>query len=146
MTNYFIYLAGGMGSLSFEEQNEWRVDLKQRFAYYYKSYYKSRFYNVVFINPVDYYNFEEKRHETEDEVMRFDLHKVKTSDLVIVNFNDPKSIGTTAEMATAYDRGIPIIGLNESGVELHPWLRCMTERIFTDRGELLDYISSFYLN
>lgn len=142
MTNYYIYEAGGMGDLSFEEQNEWRVDLKQRFA----NYYKSRLYNVVFINPVDYYNFEEKRHETEDEVMRFDLHKVKNSDLLIVNFNDPKSLGTTAEMATAYDRGIPIVGLNESGAKLHPWHQCMTERIFTDRGELLDYIVKFYLN
>lgn len=142
MTNFFAYLAGGMGDLTFEGQNEWRVDLKQRFA----NYYQSRLYNVTFINPVDYYNFEEKRHETEDEVMRFDLHKVRNSDLVIVNFNDPKSIGTTAEMATAYDRGIPIIGLNEGGEALHPWLRCFCERIFTDRDELLDYIVSFYLN
>ena len=72
------------------------------------------------------------------------MHNLRKSDLVIVNYNDKESLGTTSEVAIAYDRGIPIIALNESG-ELHPWMKCMPERIFNDIDKMLDYIEDFYL-
>ena len=77
--------------------------------------------------------------------MEFDLHKVRNSNLVIVGFNAPKSLGTMAEMAIAYEHKIPIIGWNGADEILHPWQTEMCNRIFTDIDELIDYISEFYL-
>lgn len=131
-----------MGDLSYKEQSAWREYIEE----FLKTYSSSRFYNVHIINPVRYYNFEEKRHKTEQEVMNFDLHKVRTSNLVIVNFNDPKSLGTMAELAVAHEHNIPIIGLNTGGHVLHPWSECLCERIFDDMDEMLSYVVKFYLN
>ena len=82
--------------------------------------------------------------------MNLDLYKLKHSYLVIINFNDVYSLGSMAEIAIAFDRGIPIIGFNEDEKSLHPkvlhpWQKCMCERIFTDIHEMLDYIEDIYL-
>lgn len=142
INNYFIYTAGGMTGLTYEEQTKWREWVEK----YINEVYKSKLYNIHTINPVKYYNFEEKRHKTEQEVMNFDLHKVRNSNLVIVNFNAPKSLGTMAELAVAHEHNIPIIGLNEEKREFHPWQKCFCERIFDKMDDLLDYMSEFYLN
>lgn len=131
-----------MTGLTYEEQTCWREQIEKRL----NEVYKSELYNVHTINPVKYYNFKERRHKTEREVMSFDLHKVRSSNLVIVNFNAPKSLGTMAELAVAHEHHIPIIGLNEGKKELHPWAECMCERIFDNMEEMLLYIAEFYLN
>ena len=77
--------------------------------------------------------------------MRLDLHKLRNSNLVIANFNDMYSLGSMAEVAIAYDRRIPVIGLDIDRQELHPWEVCMCERIFGNIDEMLDYIQDFYL-
>jgi nucleoside 2-deoxyribosyltransferase len=100
----------------------------------------------VFFNPVQYYNFEEVRYKTQREVMNFDLNGLRHSDLVIVNFNDPSSLGTCAELAIAYDMKIPIIGINKDNKELHPWLECFCDRICITLKEAVEYIVDFYLN
>ena len=135
-----IYLAGGMQGLTFSQQNTWREYMER--TLYERARLKEQ---INIINPVKYFNFETKRHETEREVMEFDLHKVRNSNLVIVGFNAPKSLGTMAEMAIAYEHKIPIIGWNGAGEVLHPWQTEMCNRIFTDIDELIDYISEFYL-
>lgn len=137
-----IYLAGGMGSLSFEEQSKWRSQVIN--AIKYGEYHCEK--KPVFCNPVDYYNFTEKRHKSEKEIVEFDLNAVRKSDLIIVNFNDPKSIGTCAELAIAYDRKIPVIGINKGGQELHPWLVEFTTRMCDDIREAVEYTVDFYLN
>jgi nucleoside 2-deoxyribosyltransferase len=143
MRDYEIYLCGGMTKFkdNFEKGNKWRVYLK---AYLEDSVTN---YNVYVTNPNDYYSFAENayKYDTESEVMRFDLYKLRKSNLVIVNFNDAYSLGSMAEIAIAYDRGIPIIGLNEDGQTLHPWHIEMVEKIFTDIDELLLYVKRFYL-
>lgn len=131
-----------MGALTYEEQNNWRVHIKCRLEKPSEGY----LYRVHVINPVEYYNFQDKRHESDYEVMNFDLHKLKQSDLVIANFNEPKSLGTMAEIATAFELRIPIIGLNEKGEDLHPWQNEMCERIFDNIDDMLDYIDEFYLS
>ena len=52
-----IYLAGKMGGLSFDEMNNWRKKLKQEIL---REAGVSG-YQVKVINPVDFYNFEEKK-------------------------------------------------------------------------------------
>ncbi len=144
MESIKIYLIGGMGKFgedNFEEGNAWRVYCKNALENCECNY------KVQVINPNDYFNFidEPPRYKTQREAMELDLHKVKDSDLVIVNFNDIYSLGSMAELAIAYDRGKPIIGLNESGQDLHSWQTEMPNRIFDDIDEMLDYVEYFYL-
>lgn len=136
-----IYLSGGMGALSFEEQSKWRQQIQDAIKFNYECEKKP-----VFFNPVDYYTFEEKRHKTEREIVEFDLYNLRNSDLVIVNFNDPKSIGTAAELAIAYDMHIPVIGINKDKQELHPWLIEFTTRMCEDIRETVEHVVEFYLN
>ena len=137
-----IYLSGGMSSISFEEQSKWRNQVINAIKYNGYDYEKK----AVFFNPIDYYNFEEERHKTEREVMEFDLNALRNSDLVIVNFNDPKSLGTCAELAIAYEMKIPVIGINKNNQELHPWLIEFTTRMCEDIREAVEHVVDFYLN
>ncbi len=137
-----IYLSGGMGNLSFEEQNKWRMQVTQ--AIKYGDYHCEK--KPIFFNPVDYYNFEEVRHRSEREVMEFDLNALRNSDLVIVNFNDPTSLGTCAELAIAYEMKIPVIGINKGNQEIHPWLTEFVGRMCEDIREAVEYTVDFYLN
>ena len=143
MRNYSIYLSGGMqkfGKDNFEEGNKWRKYCKNALEICECDY------KVKVCNPNDLFNFkDEPQYETVREVMNLDLHKLRNSDLVIINFNDKWSLGTMSEIAIAYDRGIPVIGLNEIEQELHSWQVCMCERIFNNIDEMLDYIEDFYL-
>ena len=144
MRSISIYLCGGMqkyGKENFDKSNDWRKYCKKTLESC------ESLYGVSVINPNDYFGFnsEPPQYKSQTEVMNLDLHKLRNSNLVIVNFNDKQSLGTMAEMAIAYDRGVPIIGLDVDNQELHPWLICMCERIFNDIDEMLDYIQDFYL-
>ena len=138
-----IYLAGGMGKFgkdNFDVGNNWRKYCK----YTLEKFDLNK--KVTAINPNDYYNFiDEPRYKSEKEVMEFDLHKVRESDLIIINFNDMYSLGSMAELAIAYERRIPVIGLDIDNQTLHPWQVEMCTRIFNDVDEMLNYIKDFYL-
>jgi nucleoside 2-deoxyribosyltransferase len=143
LDNFKIYLAGGMGNLSMEEQTTWRnlfIDIIKI-----KSTTKDYKYILEIINPPQFYNFIDKRHDSELEIMKYDLRHVKTSNLIIVNFNDPKSIGTAQELAVAYEKDIAIIGINEENKELHPWLTCCCDKMINNVKDCAEYIIDFYL-
>lgn len=141
MNNFQIYLAGGMNNLTMKEQNEWRNEIKNKLEKYECDY------KVKCINPVDYYNtYDSTTYDSDLEVMQFDLYKVKKSDLIIMNFNDMKSLGSMAELAIAWDRGIPVIGLNESDQQLYQWQYCMCSKIFNNKENMLQYIKNYYLD
>ena len=144
MRDFVIYLSGGMmkfGKDNFDEGNKWREYCRQALESCECDY------KVKCFNPNSYFSFKSDASEysSETEVMRFDLYNLRKSDLVIVNYNDKKSLGTTSEVAIAYDRGIPIVALNEDNEKLHPWMKCMPERIFNNIDKMLDYIQDFYL-
>lgn len=144
MKNFVIYLAGGMqkfGKENFEQSEKWRR--------YCTNFLRGNndYYNITVVNPNDYFNFvnEIPQYDTQREVMEFDLNKVRNSDLIIVNFNDKYSLGTMAELAIAYEKRIPVIGLHTEQQILHPWQREMCNRIFHDIDKMLNYINNFYL-
>lgn len=141
MESYRIYLSGGMSGLSFEEQSKWRQQFKDAIKYNYDTERKTYCFD-----PTQYYNFEEKRHKSELEIMEFDLNALRESDLVVVNFNQPNSIGTAMELAIAREHRIPIIGLNKDKKEIHPWLECCCNRMCDDMRELVTHVVEFYLN
>ena len=98
-------------------------------------------------NPNEHYNFLNVDYESQREVMEYDLHRVRNSDLIITNFNAPGSIGSACEMAIAHEKKIPIIGLCENGEkeDIHPWLKEFCNRIFSDREELITFVAQHYI-
>ena len=145
MKDFQIYLAGGMGKFGkdkFFESDNWRKYCKITLENYDTDRYK-----VHVINPNDYFNFadETPRYASQREVIEFDLNKVRHSDLVIINFNDMYSLGSMGELAIAYDRRIPVIGVDTNEQNLHPWQIEMCQRVFNSLDLLLDYVEDYYL-
>ena len=137
-----IYLSGGMCSLSFEEQTRWRKQFSNAIKFGDYNYIKKPY----IFDPTQYYNFTEVRYKSEKEVMNFELNALRHSDLIVVNFNDPSSLGTCAELAIGHELRIPIIGINKDGVDLHPWLCCFCDRMCNDIREAVEHVTEFYLN
>ncbi len=137
-----IFLSGGMANIGYDDAERWRQDLASRI---------DDAYDVHFFNPNNHYNFNKKnpwvaKHKNEQR--DYDLTHLKQSDLVVVNFNDPTSIGVAQELAIAKENSIPVIGLcknAKSHFELHDWLRCCVDRMFYDMDELVEYVLSFYI-
>lgn len=133
---------GKFGKERFNEVNEWRVDIKNRIEEISEG-------RVRCCNPNDHFNFlNNNDYKTQREVMNYDLFRVRNSNFVIVNFNDPESIGSACEMAIAFEHRIPIVGLCDTDKEdnLHPWLKEFCERIFNDKEELIFYLVQHYIN
>ncbi len=112
---------------------------------YVKEYFEKYCDNIKVISPTDYYAYGKNYHKSDKEVFRFDLHKVRTSDVVLVNLNDiRKSIGTCIEVYEAYKSDIPVIGflddelsLDETIKLIHPWIYCCVDRIETGEDSMI---------
>lgn len=134
-----IYLGGKMSGLTFSEMNKWRVVMKEQLTIA-----SSDICNVRVINPTDYYNFENIRHKSEEEVMDYDLDHVKSSDILIINLDKVQtSPGTIVEIHAAWELGIPVLAFGNSDT-LHPWIKRMIRRTDDTLEELVDYIKEFY--
>jgi len=138
MDRFKIYLCGGMSGLNMASQNEWRVKYKEWLLK------QETNYKLTIINPCDYFNFVNKRHISEREIMNYDLNHVRTSNLLLTNFNSPNSIGSAIEMYLAKELHIPVIGINK-GNEIHPWILECVDRMFDNENDALEYIKDFYL-
>ena len=100
----------------------------------------------ICVNPNFHFNFlDNTTYKSNREIKEFDIYKATHSDLIIVNFLVPDSIGTSKEIAICHDKGIPVIGLNEQKLELHPWDIDDCNRIFDDMDEMLEYVVKHYL-
>lgn len=123
-----IYLAGGIMNISYEEAYDWRRSTAYILA--------QRGANFECFNPLD--------HEGMEDEVEFDLNALRHSDLVLVNFNDPKSLGTMAEIAIAYEHRIPIVGYCPHGAaNLHPWINYMVNEMCVDLEDLIDTIINY---
>ena len=140
-----IYLAGKMSGLTYDKMNEWRCDISQKLHYH----AEQNGVRVNVINPVLYYNFETKLHQTEVEVEEFDLAHVISSDIIIVNLDGLKdSVGTIIELHDAhYHHKIPVIAFGDKELynSLHPWIKNDITRVETNIGDVVTYIKDFYL-
>lgn len=137
-----IYLSGGMSGLSFEEQTKWRRTISDAIKFGDYDYEKK----PVFFDPTKYYNFEEEKQRSEMEIMEFDLYNLRKSDLVIVNVNDAKSLGTMSELILAHELHIPVIGWVSTDETIHPWIECCVTRMCSNVREVVDHVVDFYLN
>jgi len=128
----------------YHEGNQWREEVNKklfRMADLYGAIKKP-----VTINPNNHFSFlDNTTYTSQREIKEFDLHKATNSNLIIVNFLVPVSIVTSKEIAICHDKGIPVIGLNEQKLELHPWDIDDCNRIFDDMDEMLEYVVKHYL-
>ena len=137
------YLSGGMtkfGKDEFYKSENWRQDLKEQIERISEGQIKA-------FNPNCHWSMLTDTSEfTDREAMNLDIYKLRNSELVIYANNDPYSRGSMIELGIAYERNIPIIALNETKDELHPWVSCLVERVFEDREDLVAYLIEHYIN
>ena len=139
-----IYLTGKMGGLSDSEMKKWRNLLKSEL----EKYSDIANYKTNIVSPCDYFNFNEQRYQSEQEIMKFDLSLVKNSDIVIVNTNGlSSSIGSIIEVYEAWKNDIPVIAYDENGDyrTIHPWLKCCITRADSCVIDICEYIKDFYM-
>lgn len=140
-----IYEAGKMSGLTFEKMNNWRVVLRS----YLNEEAKLSDYKLSIINPVDFYNFEECKHQSEEEIEEYDLAHVITSDIIVVNLDGlSSSDGTKIEIHDAhYHNKIPVIAFGDKELydQLHPWVKNDITRVEKGIIEVVNYIRDFYM-
>lgn len=105
-------------------------------------------YKTNVVSPCDYFNFNEQRYQSEQEIMKFDLSLVKNSDIVIVNTNGlSSSIGSIIEVYEAWKNDIPVIAYDENGdyKTIHSWLKCCITRADSCVIDICEYIKDFYM-
>jgi len=131
-----IYLAGQMSGLSLKEMSEWRKEATTLLEE-----------NFKVISPINFYNFEiDPSNYTDKEVKEFDLLAVKKSDIVLINFDYPKSIGSAIEIHMAHDVwGIPVIAFGGKNVYIHPWMKVSVTKWCDTLEDAVNHILSFYL-
>lgn len=142
-----IYLAGKMSGLTYKEMYQWREDIKKSILE--NADLVGLKNKVCVINPVDYYNFEKCRHQTESEIEDYDLAHVKSSDIIVVNLRGlDSSDGTKIELHDAnYNNRIPVIAFGERQLyeNLHPWVKRNITRVEKDENGVINYIRDFYM-
>ena len=139
-----IYLAGKMGGLDFESMNQWRKRIKNNLNFV----AEYRDYRLNVVNPVDFYNFESVRYQSDREVKEYDLAHVLSSDLIIVNLEGlATSDGTKYELHDARKANIPVIAFGEYKLyeELHSWTKDNITRVEKNMEDVVEYIKDFYM-
>lgn len=140
-----IYEAGKMSGASFDEMNNWRQELKTQLLLA----AEISGYQIQVINPVDYYNFKEKKYQSEAEVMEYDLAHATTSNIVVVNLDGLNSSdGTKIELHDAmYHNRIPVIAFGDKKLyeNLHPWIKENITRVEESIEDVVRYIQEFYM-
>lgn len=146
-----IYTAGAMEAYKNSNKAEiWRKNVRDYF---------NNDKDVMVINPVDFYRYGSDYSKSDREIFEFDLHKLRSCDLVLVNLNDiRKSIGTCIEVYEAHKIGIPVVGFIDELFgdfydkdlinKIHPWVHSCINRIETGSfamQDALEYINSYYV-
>lgn len=131
-----IYLAGAMTGLTYEDANAWRKEVINKILDH------SDDTTFDLINPCNYaFPTNEDNAECDREAMEYDLYQLRHSDIVVANLGiSTQSTGTISELAIAHELRIPVIGLNDKNVPLHPWTKMFSMKIFDNINDLALYI------
>lgn len=137
--NKQIYLAGAITGLDWYAAEGWRIKVKTWIEHY---------SNWIAVNPCQHIpKTTEFTDRTEIECMMWDLWKLKQCDIVVCDFSHPESIGTTWELATAWECKIPIIGvkIDDSKTPVHPWWQTAAMHVCENLDELKQYLTKHFL-
>ena len=147
--NKIVYLAGAMSCYFNTERHDypkkWREEAKE--------YVKKLYDDITLVLPTDFYQIGKNYHQSETEVMRFDLRMVREADIVLCKLRDlHSSLGTSDEILYAFISGKPVIGFLEDESEIknvHPWKIEQIDRIETGESAMkraIDYIYRYYVD
>ena len=139
MNKTTVYLAGGITGLSLEEATEWRKLSKDLFKSFGNGYFS------CFL-PTDHF-LDFSKNNDERAAMNYDLYKLRHSDILLINMNNPESLGTMAEISLAYELRIPMVAYvdkKDAVDKIHPWQQCMIDGWFSSLGDAVDYIINNY--
>lgn len=140
-----IYEAGKMSGLTFSQMNDWRVELKEKLL----NIAEDTDYKLLVVNPVDFYNFEEQRYQSDKEVEDYDLEHVISSNIIVVNLDGlSTSDGTKFELHDGnYHCRIPVIAFGDKKLyeKLHPWIKRDITRVEQCIDGVVQYIKDFYM-
>lgn len=140
MFRHVVYLAGGISGLSIEEQNGWRIEFEDLIE-------KADMWDkVIVFNPVSHIEDLHPNRMDDKQAMDYDLYNLRKADLIIMNFNNPYSIGTACELGIAYEKRIPVLGLNLERQDIHPWQGMIPHKIFTDMNSMFEYFIKHFYN
>lgn len=144
-----IYLSGKMTGLSKNDMNSWREKMVAAL--------KKEVYADI-INPVEYYNTESVDYDTDKEYIKWELRQAQNCSVLIVGWNIKQdSLGTMAELTSAYLNNVPIIVyLYDTTLDdddpygivyenLHPFVKYMSDKIFyaDEISKLATYIRKY---
>ena len=133
-----IYLAGSCKNEE-DEGAGWRQKAVQMF----KTATEDKEYKVRIINPLDFFSYDEHKHQSDTQVKNYYLDQILHSRLVLVNLTRTNnSCGTAMECQFAKDHDIPIIGFGDEDV--YPWLKVDCQCIFSSMLQAIDYIVDYY--
>lgn len=135
----YIYLSGAITNIPESEAKIWR--------YKTEDFLRDNYSDAKVFNPIEHFTFEDLNtgYVSDDEIMKIEIDRLRKSDLVIYNCHYPKSLGSMAELAIAYDRNIPIFAFNEQQEQLHPWIKGMCTKIFHTQDELHQFLLNHFL-
>lgn len=137
-----IYLCGKCEGWSYEKMNSWRENIESLLQYTNE--------HITTFNPCYYWKdkFENKQPRTDFEnlqIKKFDLHHLKTSDILVVNCEDlHTSVGSVYEIAVAEQLSIPIIAFNVSKFNRHDWLTSSFDWCCVNIRDVVDIINTHY--
>ena len=146
MKEFRIYTCGKMSGLTFSVQMQWR----QLFEAFLKEAYDGAD-KIKFIHPPLYFNYENKLHKTEREILDWELMQLHKSDIVIVDFDGiDTTIGSHVELGAVQginrfgDKYIYVVGVGDEN-NLHPWIKESCNRIESNYYDAARYVAEYLL-
>ena len=111
-----------MTGLTREEMTGWRDKIKEC----------AKFYDMKVYSPTDFFMGDYRFYNEDKESFVYDTNLVRKSDVLIVNMNAPKSIGTAQEVMLAYEYNKPIIMIASryKWGEVNPWFKHEATTVF----------------
>lgn len=144
-----VYLAGNIGTLTYEECTNWRKYVTDKCTLYYND-------SIIIKDPMrfkEYLNtnnkldfvYEDNVLCTPKAIVGRDINDVITSDLIIANLDtDIISIGTSCEVNTAYLFRIPVLGIFSKDpnniYNKHPFIQEMVSYKVFDLDEAIELV------
>lgn len=139
-----IYTAGVMRNKTFECAIGWRLEIQKYIC-------EKADRSIEFIHPPLYFNYLPRGYEKEREVIDWELGRVESCDILVVNLNDIE-LDADVHFEIAYalslnrntTKNIKIIGFGETD-NLSSWIKCSCLKILPDLETAAEYIVDYLM-
>ena len=145
MKKYKIYTCGKMSGTTYTQQMAWREKLERYL-------FDTGCENFTFVHPPMYFNYDEQLHQSEREILDWEMAQLYDSDIVVVNLEGIcDSVGSHMELGALQainrfcgKKSIFVVGLGNSE-NLHPWIKESCLRIEKNIEDLGYYIKEYLM-